>query len=142
MLGGGAGKTVERFPTIHLRESEVILHHLCDIYFLYGCESCVRISRHEKQNQRFCHLLLQDHAWDKTTRLHIHYIAIYSMTNPKPPVYYVRKRQLGFLGHILRLPVEEPTRICVFLCSTSRQEEAGSSKHLFHHVHPMGVRIS
>ena len=35
-----AGETVERFPTNHLFESEVILHHLFD-NFLYGCESWV-----------------------------------------------------------------------------------------------------
>ena len=32
------------------------------------------------------------------------------MTNTEPLVYYVRKRQLGFLGHILHLPEEEPAR--------------------------------
>ena len=37
-------------------------------------------------------------------------IAVYSMTNTEPFVYYVRKRQLRFLGHILRLPEEEPAR--------------------------------
>ena len=35
-------------------------------------------------------------------------IAIYSITNPEPLVYYVRKCQLGFLGHILHLSEEEP----------------------------------
>ena len=32
------------------------------------------------------------------------------MTNTEPLVHLVRKRQLGFLGHILRLPEEEPDR--------------------------------
>ena len=35
------------------------------------------ISRHGEQNQRFCHLLLQDHAWDKTTRLHIQHCYLF-----------------------------------------------------------------
>ena len=37
-------------------------------------------------------------------------ISIYFMTNTEPLVYYVRKRQLGFLGHILHLPEEELAR--------------------------------
>ena len=32
------------------------------------------------------------------------------MTNTEPLIYSVRKRQLGFLGHVLRLPEEEPAR--------------------------------
>ena len=36
------------------------------------------------------------------------------MANTEPLVYYIRKRQLGFLGHILRLPEEEPTRRYAF----------------------------
>ena len=59
---------LQRLPTTHLCESEVILHHLCDNFswWILGF-----ISRHGKHNQRFCHLLLQDYAWDKTTRLYI-----------------------------------------------------------------------
>ena len=60
----------------HLCESEVILHHLCVNFSL-----CLWIlgltSRHGKQNQCFCHLLLQDHAWDKTTRLHIQHCYLF-----------------------------------------------------------------
>ena len=33
-----------------------------------------------------------------------------NMTNIEPLVHCVRKRQLGFLGHILQLPEEEPAR--------------------------------
>ena len=38
------------------------------------------------------------------------FISVYSVINTEPLVYYVRKRQLGFFGHILRLPKEEPAR--------------------------------
>ena len=41
-------------------------------------------------------------------------IAFYSMTNTEPLVYYARKCQLGFLGHILRLPEEESARRYAF----------------------------
>ena len=43
-------------------------------------------------------------------RDHVTNYSIYSMTNSEPLVYCVRKRQLRFLGHILRLPEEEPAR--------------------------------
>ena len=35
---------------------------------------------------------------------------MYTLTNTEPLVHLVRKRQLGFLGHILRLPEEEAAR--------------------------------
>ena len=41
-------------------------------------------------------------------------IAIYSMTNTEPLLYYVRKCLLGFLEHILCLPEEEPARRYAF----------------------------
>ena len=40
--------------------------------------------------------------------------AIYSMTITEPLGHYVRKCQLGFLGHILRLPEKEPARRYAF----------------------------
>ena len=46
------GKTVERFPAIHLCESEVILHHLCDNFF-YGCESWVLSLDMESKSNAF-----------------------------------------------------------------------------------------
>ena len=134
-------KIVERFPTIHLCESEVILHHLYDNFsrwlWILGL-----ISRHGKQNQHLCHLLRQDHPWDINQYDFISNIAIYSMTNTKPLVYHARKRQLGFLGNIRRLPEVEPARrYALIVCTTSRQKESRSSTHLLHHIHPMGVRI-
>ena len=42
-------------------------------------------------------------------------IDIYSMNNTEPLVYYVRKRQLGFLRHILCLPGKEPARNMLFM---------------------------
>ena len=59
---------------------------------------------------------------------------IHPMTNTEPLVYYVRKRQLGFLGHILRLPEEEPARrYAVYVPPHGK---------ITHHIHQMGVRIS
>ena len=88
------GKTVIRFPTIHLCKSEVILIHLCDNFSLW-LWTLGLISWHGKQNQRFCHLLLQDYAWDKTTRLHIQHCYLFHNQHTKPLVYYVRIEALA-----------------------------------------------
>ena len=39
---------------------------------------------------------------------HVPNTMIYSMNNTEPLIHHVRNRQLRFLGHILRLPEEEP----------------------------------
>ena len=39
---------------------------------------------------------------------HVPNTMIYSMPNTEPLIHHVRNRQLRFLGHILRLPEEEP----------------------------------
>ena len=41
---------------------------------------------------------------------HVSNSAVYSMTNAKPLVRHVRKRQLSFLGHVFGLPEQEPAR--------------------------------
>ena len=52
-------------------------------------------------------------------------IAIHSMTNTEPLVYYVRKRQLGFLGHILRLLEEDPARRYAFYVPPDGKRKPG-----------------
>ena len=51
--------------------------------------------------------------------------AIYSMTNTEPLVHYVRKRQPGFLGHILRLTDEGPERRYAFYVPPQRKRKPG-----------------
>ena len=41
---------------------------------------------------------------------HVLNTTVYSMTNTVPLIHLVRHRQLKFLGHILRMPKEEPAR--------------------------------
>ena len=41
---------------------------------------------------------------------HVPNTSIYSMTDTSPLIHQVRHRQLKFLGHILRMPKEEPAR--------------------------------
>ena len=46
-------------------------------------------------------------------------------------MYYVRKRQLGFLGHILRLPKEAPARRYAFYAPPRGKRKPGRS-HTFY----------
>ena len=96
----------------------------CVIVFLYGCESWVLFLDMEiKINAfgTFCYRIMlgierQDCISNK---------AIYSTTNTEPLVHYVRKRQLEFLGHILRLPEEEPARRYAFYVPLVAKKKPG-----------------
>ena len=76
---------------------------------LYGCESWVLSQDMESKINSFatsCYrIMLYIKRKDRVSNTIIH-----AMTNTKPLVHCVRKRQLGFLGHIFRLPEEEPAR--------------------------------
>ena len=77
--------------------------------FLYGCESWVLSQDMECKLNAFAtssyRVMLNIKRRD-----HVSNTIIYSMTDTQPLVHCVRKRQLSFLGHVLRLPEEEPVR--------------------------------
>ena len=56
---------------------------------------------------------------------HIPNTTIYGMTQTEPLINSVRKRQLRFLGHILRLPDEEPARRFALYTPTHGNRKAG-----------------
>ena len=81
----------------------------CVTILLYGCESWVISQDMELKINAFatsCYGIMLGFK----RRDHISNASLYSMTDTSPLVYSVRKRQLSFLGHILRLPEEEPVR--------------------------------
>ena len=81
----------------------------CVTILLYGCESWVISQDMECKINAFatsCYRIMLGIR----RRDCISNSSIYSMTDTEPLVYCVRKRQLSFLGHILRLPVDEPVR--------------------------------
>ena len=57
--------------------------------------------------------------------------SIYSMINTEPLVYYVRKCQLSFLGHVLRLPEEEPARRYAFYVPPHGKRKPGRPRTLY-----------
>ena len=117
------GQTGERFPTIHLCKSEVILHYLYDYdnFSLWLWILRLSLDMESKINvfTTSCYRIMLGIKQQDC----ISNNAIYSMTNTESLVYYARKHQLGFLGHILHLPVEEPARRCAFICTTSWQKD-------------------
>ena len=50
---------------------------------------------------------------------------IYSMTDTSPLIHLVRCRQLRFLGHILRMPIEEPSRKYALYVPTMGKRKPG-----------------
>ena len=86
-----------------------LFHTTCVTILLYGCESWVLSQDMECKINAFAtssyRVMLNIKRRD-----HVSNSIIYSMTDTQPLVHCVRKRQLSFLGHVLRLPEEEPVR--------------------------------
>ena len=85
-----------------------LFYTACVTILLYGCESWVLSQDMESKNNSFatsCYSIILD---VKRKDCVSNTIIIYTMNNTEPLVHCVIKRQLSFLGHILRLPEEEP----------------------------------
>ena len=86
-----------------------LFYTTCVTILLYGCESWVLSQDMESKINAFatsCYRIMLDvKRKDRIPNTIIH-----SRTNTQPLIHCVRKRQLRFLGHILRLPEEEPAR--------------------------------
>ena len=79
----------------------------CVTILLYGCESWVISHDMESKINAFatsCYRIMLNIK----RKDHVPNTMIYSMTNTEPLIHHVWNRQLRFLGHILRLPEEEP----------------------------------
>ena len=86
-----------------------LFHITCVTILLYGCESWVLSQDMECKINAFAtssyRVMLNIKRRD-----HVSNTIIYSMTDTQPLVHCVRMRQLSLLGHVLRLPEEEPVR--------------------------------
>ena len=86
-----------------------LFHTTCVTILLYGCESWVLSQLMECKINAFAtssyRVMLNIKRRD-----HVSNTIIYSMTDTQPLVHCVKKWQLSFLGHVLRLSEEEPVR--------------------------------
>lgn len=98
-----------RSPEICITTKVKLFNTTCVTILLYGCESWVVSQDMECKINAFatsCYrIMLNIKRID-----HVPNSSIYVMTNTEPLIHCVRMRQLRFLGHILRLPEEEPAR--------------------------------
>ena len=99
----------------------------CVTVFLYGCESWVLTSKMESKINSFatsCYrVMLSIKRID-----HVPNSRIYSMTNTEPLINRVRQRQLKFLGHILRMPEDEPCRLYALYTPTHGRRKPGRQR--------------
>lgn len=96
-----------RSPIIPIVTKVRFFNTTCITVLLYGCESWVISKNMESKINAFatsCYrIMLNIKRIDRVSNARIH-----SITNTQPLISRVRQRQLRFLGHILRLPEEEP----------------------------------
>ena len=98
-----------RSPQIGIATKMKLFNTTCVTILLYGCESWVISQDMECKINAFatsCYRIMlgikrMDHVPNTT---------IYDMTKSEPLITRVKRRQLRFLGHILRLPDEEPAK--------------------------------
>ena len=100
----------------------------CVTILLYGCESWVISHDMESKINAFatsCYRIMLNIK----RKDHVPNTMIYSMTNTEPLIHHVRNRQLRFLGHILRLPEEEPASRYALYCTSHLMATGDQDAH-------------
>ena len=104
-----------------------IFNTTCVTVLLYGCESWVISSEMESKINSFatsCYrIMLNIKRID-----HVPNAQLYVDTNTEPLIKRVRLRQLTFLGHILRMPEDEPCMMYALYTPTHGRRRAGRQK--------------
>ena len=134
------GKDLEKSINLHLHQNQAYQHHLCDSASLWmWYESWVISGDMENKINAFAtscfRIMLNIKRLDcvSTER-------IYHLTNTQPLINTVRQRQLRFLGHILRMPEEEPYRRYALYVPTHGRRTPGRQRisYLFYLQKPFG----
>ena len=98
-----------RCPTISTSTKIKLFNTTCVTVLLYGCESWVLSKAMESEINAFgtsCYrIMLNIKRIDRVSNA-----KIYDLTHTAPLVENVRTRQLRFLGHVLRIPDDEPCK--------------------------------
>ena len=116
-----------------------VFNTTCVTVLSYGWDSWVLSVNIENRINAFatsCYrIMLNTKRLDCVSNARIH-----EMANTQPLINTVRQRQLRFLGHILRMPDEEPCRRYALYVPISWQKEIRATKDKLHIVHPEAAR--
>ena len=116
-----------RNSSISLATKIRLFNTTCVTVLLYGCESWVLSVNMENKINAFatsCYrIMLNIKRLDCVSNARIHV-----MTNTQPLINTVRQRQLRFLGHILRMPDDEPCRRYALFVPTHGRRRPGRQR--------------
>ena len=116
-----------RNTTIPIGTKVKLFNTTCVTVLLYGCESWVITNDMESKINAFatsCYrVMLNIKRLDFVSNFRI-----YAITDTQPFIMLVRQRQLRFLGHILRMPPEEPCNKYALYIPTHGKRRPGRQK--------------
>ena len=108
----------------------MLFNTTCITVLLYGCESWVISKDMENKITDFATSCYRIMLSIKRTD-HVTNASIYTMTNTSPLVERVRTRQLKFLGHILRMPDDEPAKLYALYTPPHGKKRPGRQRTSF-----------
>ena len=121
---------IRRSSSISLATKIRLFKATCVTVLLYGCESWVLSVNMENKINAFatsCYrIMLNIKRLNRVSNARIH-----EMTNTQPLVNTVRQRQLRFLGHILRMPDDEPCKRYALCVSTHGRRRPGRQRTIY-----------
>ena len=116
--------------TIPISTKVKLFDTTCVTVLLYGCESWIISKDMENKINSFgtsCYrIMLNIKRIDRVPNA-----TIYSLTETAPLVERARIRQLKFIGHVLRLPDDEPVREYALYVPTHGKRKPGRQRTLF-----------
>ena len=117
-------------PSIPMFTKMKSFNTTCITVLLHGCESWVISKDMENKINSFgtsrYRMMLNITRIDRVPNA-----SIYSLTESASLIERVRLQQLRFLGHVLRLPVNEPVRDFVMYVPTHERKKPGRQRTLF-----------
>ena len=119
-----------RCPTIPISTKVKLFNTTCVTVLLYGCESWILSGAMESQINAFgtsCYrIMLNIKRIDRVTNS-----TIYDLTQTSPLVENVRSRPLRFLGHVLRMPDDEPCKMYALYTPSHGKRKPGRQRTLY-----------
>ena len=119
-----------RCPNISISTKIKLFNTTCVTVLLYGCESWVLSKAMESEINAFgtsCYrIMLNIKRTDRVSNA-----KIYDLTQTAPLLENVRTRQLRFLGHVLRMPDDEPCKEYALYIPPHGKRKPGRQRTLF-----------